>query len=171
MLSFHRTTREQEIAKMEEDIRKLSRRRGDSDSETERAAKRPKGPSAYQLEIAKYKKSKPSLKKGKKDESDVLAALSSFRTKLRGVGDDEEGGAGNETAPDAEEVEVDDDREWLNHRLHFPKGNEEVNQQAQDHYEVIDPRARGKKAIEEEKARKQERRGGPSKVFRASDRR
>ncbi|KAG8977987.1 hypothetical protein FRB90_008620, partial [Tulasnella sp. 427] len=69
---------------------------------------------------------------------------------------------------DQEGVEVDKDTEWLSHRLHFPKDNKEIDEQALEHYEVIDPRERGRKAKDEERERKQGRKGGPSKVFRAS---
>ncbi|KAG8916991.1 Peptidyl-prolyl isomerase cwc27 [Tulasnella sp. 417] len=171
-------SRDEEIAKMESDIRKLTRRHGDSDSENERAGKKAKGPSLLEQELAKYSKGRGGAgKKGKKkDESDVLAALSSFRSKLRDAPDDDEkmdiDGSNDAKEPnvnptdDQEGVEVDNDTEWLSHRLHFPKDNKETDEQALDHYEVIDPRARGRQAKDEEKERKQGRRGGPSKVFR-----
>ncbi|KAG8893983.1 Peptidyl-prolyl isomerase cwc27 [Tulasnella sp. 403] len=173
-----KTAREQEIAKMEEDIRKLTRRRGESDSEDEKrhASKKSKGPSLLEQELAKYAKGKHTAKKGKKDESDILAALSSFRSKLRNAPEDDEmdegDGKGKKAASeepigdDATNMEVDDDRDWLSHRLHFPRDDQETTEQALDHYEVIDPRARSRQARDEERERKQyQKRGGPSKAF------
>ena len=163
---------------MEADIRKLARRRGDSDSESEqeRKAKKAKGPSALQQELAKYSKGPKTSKKGaRKDESDILAALSNFRSKIRNNEDDApqldsdgDRDAKEDDSAETQEREVDDDVGWLRHRLNFPKDDGSTTAQAMDHYEVIDPRARGKQAQDEEKERKQnQRRAGPSQVFRA----
>jgi len=119
-------------------------------------------------ELAKYSKSRRVLKKGKdgkrKDEGNVLAALNSFRSKLKGsalVGDEMEAGDGDQE--DAKEmvageedpgVEIDDDRGFMSHALHFPKDDGEEGRKAERDYEVIDPRARGAKAKEEERERK-----------------
>ena len=97
---------------MEADIRKLARRGHDSDEEP--VKKKPKK-SYLEEEMAKYAKNRglQSKKGKKKDESDVLAALNSFRTKLKSTmfaedepkessamdvddGDDEKKGAGEE---------------------------------------------------------------------------
>ncbi|KAG8993931.1 Peptidyl-prolyl isomerase cwc27 [Tulasnella sp. JGI-2019a] len=180
-------SQQEKIARMEADIKKLSRRHGDDSDEDEaerqRAAKKAKGPSALEQELAKYSKGRTAGgKKGqKRDEGDVLAKLSSFRSKIRdapGGGDDDgmdgEGGeekdktVGNE---EVEGVEIDDDRDWLSHRLKFSKTMDlEEQSKAQDHYEVIDPRERGRQAKNEEKDRKGQRKGGPSKVFNAGRR-
>lgn len=148
---------------MEAEIRKLQKRRdGDSDDET--ARKKPKK-SYLGEELAKYAGSRGLHKKGRKrDEGDVLAALNSFRGKLKNTmfvnepeqasGDvegDEEGQAG--TAEDVG-MEVDDDTGFMAHALHFPKGNEVETDKAERDYEVIDPRARGARAREEERERK-----------------
>jgi len=61
------------------------------------------------------------------------------------VGQTEEGG-----------LEIDDDVEWLGHRLEFPKDNGQESARAEHDYEVIDPRARGARAKEEEKARRKD---------------
>jgi len=121
-------------------------------------------------------------KKGKKrDEGDVLAALNSFRGKLQDTMfvDEPEDGADGRTAPadpagdaggsgaggggqDEEGMEVDDDTGFMAHSLHFPKDDIEETKAERD-YEVIDPRARGAKAREEERDRKkaaQKARGG-----------
>ena len=130
--------------------------------------KKPKK-SALEEEMAKYAKGKGVHKKGKgrKDDSDVLAALNSFRSKLKSTvvedeppqeGKDGAGAAHGEGEPqptgEEEGMEVDDDVGFLGHMLHFPKGNEEEVAKAEREYEVIDPRQRGARAKEEERERK-----------------
>lgn len=62
-------------------------------------------------------------------------------------------------------IEVDDDRGFLSHALHFPKDDGEESRKAEKDYEVIDPRERGAKAKEEERERKRamKARGGGSR--------
>jgi peptidyl-prolyl cis-trans isomerase SDCCAG10 len=147
---------------MEAEIRKLQRRRDDSDDEDEASHKKVKR-SYLNEELVKYAKGKGLHKKGKKkDEGDVLAALNSFRGKLQSsiivdepepndvAGGDNGGGDGE----DGEEMEVDNDTGFMNHALHFPKDNGEETLKAERDYEVIDPRERGAKAKEEERLRK-----------------
>ncbi|KAF9564912.1 cyclophilin-like protein [Agrocybe pediades] len=152
--------RKDEIEKMEAEIRKLQKRRDGEDSGDEAARKKPKK-SYLAEELAKYSKGKGLHKKGKKrDEDDVLAALSSFRGKLQHTMfvDEQPDGAsgaaargGSEGQEDA--MEVDDDTGFMAHSLHFAKDDvEEVK--AERDYEVIDPRARGAKAREEEREKK-----------------
>ncbi|KAK7031761.1 cyclophilin-like protein [Favolaschia claudopus] len=173
-------SRKTEIEKMESEIRTLTKRRdgGDSDDELEAMRKPKKTKSYLEEELAKYSKGKGLHAKGKRrDESDVLATLSSFRGKLASmmVVDDED-----EPAPGAEEgeernegepklgmdedpgIEVDDDSGFLGHALHFPKDNGEESVKAERDYEVIDPRQRGARAKEEERERKraQKAKGG-----------
>lgn len=165
---------------MEAEIRKLSKRADGYDSDEERAVKKPKK-SYLEEELAKYAKGRGLQKKGKKkDESDVLAALNNFRGMLQGTswkdddddekmdvdqeqrGDDEkkkekggEGeGEGGEEEEEAEGLEVDVDRGFMKHALHFPKDNTEETNKAERDYEVIDPRQRGARAKEEEMERK-----------------
>jgi peptidyl-prolyl cis-trans isomerase SDCCAG10 len=142
---------------MEADIRALAKRAGGGeDSDDERAAKKPKT-SALAAELAKYAGARVG-KKGKKrgGEDDVLGMLSSFRTKLQqtpalaSAVDDE----GAEELVPEEGREVDDDAGFLAHALQFHKGNEEEVAKAERDYEVIDPRARGARAKEEERERK-----------------
>ena len=151
---------------MEAEIRKLTRKAHGDDSDEERVKKKPKK-SYLEEEMAKYTKSRGVHKKGKKkDEGDILAALSSFRSKLKTLDSDpeEEGheapeqptnaeGTG-EAAVEEESMEVDDDRGFLNHKLHFSKDNTEEVIKAERDYEVIDPRERGARAREEERERK-----------------
>ncbi|KAJ3782154.1 cyclophilin-like protein [Lentinula aff. detonsa] len=51
-------------------------------------------------------------------------------------------------------IEIDDDRGFLSHSLRFPKDDGEESRKAERDYEVIDPRQRGARAKEEERARK-----------------
>ncbi|KAI0080222.1 cyclophilin-like protein [Panus rudis PR-1116 ss-1] len=163
------SARQTEIEKMEAEIRKLSRKtRGgvssdDEDSHSSKA-KKPKK-SALEEEMARYVKGKGMHKKGKKrDESDVLAALNSFRSRLKSTdfgegekapGPTERSGEDQGTRGEEEEtLEIDNDTEFLSHALRFPKDNTEEAIKAERDYEVIDPRQRGARAREEERERK-----------------
>ncbi|GAW04465.1 cyclophilin-like protein [Lentinula edodes] len=127
-------------------------------------------------------KTKGSKGKGRaKDERDVLNVLNAFRGKLQmalpaAPEDDSEGKIGadgtennllkheeaKETQPPPANfpvgedpgIEIDNDRGFLGHSLHFPKDDGEESRKAERDYEVIDPRQRGARAKEEEKARK-----------------
>jgi len=141
---------------MEAEIRKLQKRRDDSDDE-DHSLRKPKK-SYLGEELAKYAKIKGVHKKGKKrDEGDILAALSTFRGKLQNtMSVDNEGEGGDErTVGEGEEgMEVDGDIGFLAHELRFPKDNTEETEKAERDYEVIDPRQRGAKAREEEREKK-----------------
>lgn len=167
-----RNARRTEIEKMEDDIRKFTKRAAGEDSDEEQTKKKVKK-SFLEAELSKYSKGRGLQKKGKgrKDETDVLAALDSFRGRLQGfmaVGNDIEGGEskgsdGLEGAGEEEGMEVDNDTDFLNHALSFPKDNTEETNKAERDYEVIDPRQRGARAREEERERKQRennRKGG-----------
>lgn len=169
--------RKAELARIESEVRKLTRRR-DSDDEEEEAQLKKKaktsGPSLIELQNAKYKRGSAAAKRQgrKKDESDILATLTSFRGKLQNMRSDSPPappGEGMEVdqPPEAagqpegaegagEGLEVDDDVEWLKHRLQFPKDNGQETARAEHDYEVIDPRARGARAKEEERARRKD---------------
>ncbi|KAG6849675.1 hypothetical protein H0H93_006391 [Arthromyces matolae] len=152
-----------EISKMEEDIRRLNKRRDGEDSDDEHIKKKPKK-SYLQEELDKYSKGRGLHKKGKrKDEGDILAALNNFRTKLQGSvektmdADDIEMGeedAGKDRGGEDAGLEVDDDRGFMNHALHFPKDDGEETRKAERDYEVIDPRQRNARAKEEEREKK-----------------
>lgn len=156
---------------MEAEIRKLTRKSRGEDSDDERDKKKSKK-SYLEEEMAKYAKQRGIHKKGKdgkrKDESDVLAALNSFRNKLKDIepeadqpdeGTSERQGT-EPAAPDAEEegMEIDDDTGFMAHALHFAKDNTEEVIKAERDYEVIDPRQRGARAREEERERKRAQR-------------
>ncbi|KAG8706574.1 Peptidyl-prolyl isomerase cwc27 [Ceratobasidium sp. 395] len=175
-----------ELEKMEAQVRKLARRHSDSESDGEREAKKPKGPSQLELELAKYKKGRgASSKKGKgkgRDETDVLAALSTFRGRLQQSmdGEDEEGEdtAMQDTPPkEGEEgeqgtenlLEVDDDSSWIGHRLRFTKDDGTETRRAEHEYEVIDPRARGNQARMEERERKAGKRSARDFALRSHE--
>lgn len=157
---------------MEAEIRKLTRKARGEDSDDEPAKKKPKK-SYLEEEMAKYAKSRGVHKKGKdgkkKDEGDVLAALSSFRSKLKDIEivpaeEPEEGAAEQpkegspEQGAEEEGMEVDDDTGFMSHALHFSKDNAEEVMKAERDYEVIDPRQRGARAREEERERKRAQR-------------
>jgi len=171
--------RQVEIEKMEADIRKIARRRAGSGSEDdEPAKKKAKGPSYLEQELSKYSKGRAASRKNakRKDESDVLAALESFRGKLqtlapeptdqeqleaREEGEAEPAGQGEEEAG----LEVDDDLGWLGHALHFPKDNAEVGKAERD-YEVIDPRMRSARAQEEAREKRRQQKASVGQAFR-----
>lgn len=170
---------------MEAEIRKLTKRR-DEDSDEDVKKKKLKK-SYLEEELAKYTKGRGTHKKGKDgkrrvDESDVLAALNSFRGKLqsqkwsdgedddvtmddqtKGLGMEEETKGGAQVATGGEEdpgLEVDDDFGFMKHVLHFPKDDGEETQKAERDYEVIDPRQRGAQAREEERERRRTLKAG-----------
>jgi len=151
---------------MEADIRNLARKR-DGDDSDEAPTKKLKNKSHLEEEMAKYAKNRGLHKKSKdgkrKDETDVLAALSSFRNTLHksalvlGEGDrvsDGEEGAERQAEQEDPGMEVDDDRGFLSHALRFPVDDGEESRKAERDYEVIDPRQRGARAKEEERERK-----------------
>ena len=163
---------------MEADIRRLTRRReGGDDSGDEAGRKKARTQKSYLAEeLTKYAKGRGLHKKGKgrKDEGYVLAAMNKFRdmlqssTSVEGVNEDEDEAGGNESGdtegevkPQEEEegMEVDDDRGFMNHALHFPKGDGEETRKAERDYEVIDPRQWSARAREEERGRKRTTRG------------
>lgn len=173
--------RRSEIEKMEAEIRKLTRRREvgeDSDEEAEK--KKAKTQKSYLAEeLAKYSKGRGLHKKGKgrRDEGDVLEAMNKFRGMLQATstsalgtndGEDEAGGDGDadgegeggvKLQEEEKGMEVDDDRGFMNHALHFPKDDGEETRKAERDYEVIDPRQRSARAREEERERKRATRG------------
>jgi peptidyl-prolyl cis-trans isomerase SDCCAG10 len=150
---------------MEADIKRLARRRDGGDSEEERRTKKTKNKSELEEELARYEKGRGAHRKGRKrDESNVLAALAGFRTKLQTAvvaGDETKDESKGDAEPGTQEeegdrntIEVDNDLGFLGHLLHFPKGNEEEVEKAERDYEVIDPRARSAQARQEERDRK-----------------
>ena len=147
-------SRPAEIEKVESEIRRPAKKRdGDpSDGEHKKKAKK----SYLEEELANYSIGRGLQKKGKdgkrKDEGDMLAALSSFRGKLQrsmliDEEPEEEGadkGEGEGAGADVAGMEVDDDRGFMGHVSHFLKDNGEETQKAERDYEVIAPRARAK---------------------------
>ncbi|KLO07445.1 cyclophilin-like protein [Schizopora paradoxa] len=161
------TERQKKIDELEKDIRRMkNKQEGGSDSEEERAKRKRKTTSYLDEEFARYEKSR-GLKskrdgKGKKvrDEGDILAKMSAFKSKIKGVlpeDDAEEGAEADEVEKTGEGeagMEVDDDTGFLSHKLYFPKGNEEEVSKAERDYEVIDPRQRSARAREEEREKR-----------------
>lgn len=166
---------------MEAEIRKLSRKARGDDSDDEPTKKKAKK-SHLAEEIAKYANSRGVHRKAKdgkraKDEGNVLAALDSFRTKLKTIApeDEEHTEEVNDTqAPpvvggdEDPGIEVDDDTGFLGHALHFSHDNTEEVIKAERDYEVIDPRQRSAKAKEE--AREKRRAAKPRDGGRGSRR-
>jgi peptidyl-prolyl cis-trans isomerase SDCCAG10 len=171
MLTYS-SARQTEIEKMEAEVKRLARQRDGADSDEERNVKKAKKRSQLDEELAKYQKGRGVHRKGQnKDESNVLAVLAGFRSKLQTSAskkdeeDDRElGGAPGDVGGQAIEgetgIELDNDRGFMAHLLQFPKGNDEEVQKAERDYEVIDPRARGAQARLEERERKHASRTG-----------
>jgi peptidyl-prolyl cis-trans isomerase SDCCAG10 len=169
---------------MEAEIRKLARRRDGDASDDDLPHKKKKSKSYLEEELAKYAKGRGLNKKGKdgkrKDEGDVLAALNSFRDKLKsstlnaleeGVereGNEEVNAAEKPSGAEDAGIEVDDDQDFMGHALHFPKDDGEETVKAERDYEVIDPRQRGAKAKEEERERRRamKAKGGSAQRYR-----
>jgi peptidyl-prolyl cis-trans isomerase SDCCAG10 len=163
---------------MEAEVKRLARQRDGGDSDEERNVKKAKKRSQLDEELAKYEKGRGVHRKGhNKDESNVLAVLAGFRSKLQtsvtakdGEADrdresgDAPGDVGEQAIEGGAGIELDNDRGFMGHLLCFPKGNEEEVQKAQREYEVIDPRARGAQARQEERDRKQATRMGKGPV-------
>ena len=162
---------------MEAEVKRLARQRDGGDSDEERNVKKAKKRSQLDEELAKYQKGRGVHRKGQnKDESNVLAVLSGFRSKLQTSvnaqdeeADRELGDAPGDVGEQAIEggtagIELDNDRGFMRHSLHFPKGNEEEVQKAEREYEVIDPRVRSAQARQEEQERKHATRMGKGPV-------
>ncbi|KAJ9092856.1 hypothetical protein QFC19_008580 [Naganishia cerealis] len=132
------TARKAAIERMQAKLRKLEKRQtgsdsddsdnDDSDDQREKKRKRA-GPSTLDQELAKYANARRGNRKGvRKDEDDVLAALSSFTSKIRKsdpqAGDQmedshpgEQKDKGVETGAEEEGLDVDDDVGWMSHAL------------------------------------------------------
>jgi peptidyl-prolyl cis-trans isomerase SDCCAG10 len=168
-LCLSSNARKLEIEKVENEIRKLTKRRDGDDSDDEPAKKKVKT-SYLEEELLKYSKMRGIYKKGKdgkkRDEGNVLAALNTFRGKLKSSGfgsvlakddaapRDGDDGEHKVTGEEDPGLEVDDDTDFLGHMLSFPKDDGEESRKAERDYEVIDPRQRGARAKEEERERK-----------------
>ena len=164
LIALCSSSRQAEIEKMEEEIRLLTRKARGEDLDDGPTKKKPKK-SYLEEEMTKYAKSRAIHKKGKdgkrKDEGDVLAALSSFRTKLKDIAPEPDAEEPPSAEPantndqadaepgaleEEEGMEVDDDVGFMSHALHFAKDNTEETIKAERDYEVIDPRQRGARA-------------------------
>ncbi|KAH9000160.1 cyclophilin-like protein [Lactarius akahatsu] len=165
------SARQTEIERMEAEVKRLARQRDGEDSDEDRNVKKAKKRSQLDEELAKYQKGRGVHRKGQnKDESNVLAVLAGFRSKLQtsvtaqDEADQELGGAAGDVGEQAIEggtgIELDNDRGFMGHSLNFPKGNEEEVQKAEREYEVIDPRVRSAQARQEERERKHASRMG-----------
>lgn len=132
---------------MQAKIRKLDNRRAGSDSDDsddDAPRKKRSGPSFLDQELAKYSAGRRGKRSGKRDEDDVLSALSSFTGKIRKAGPDE---VVREDGKDGEEIkrldddtgglEVDDDIGFMSHALKALKDdNAEQTRRAESDYTV-----------------------------------
>lgn len=133
---------------MEANLRKLSRRRsGSPDSDDEKDAKRRKGPSVLEAELASYTRGRKSKGKGKlNDDDDVMAALGLFTKKMSSAPKEKatkfEGDSADapreEEEQSGEGLDVDDDLGWMGHKLvEVRTGKDaEVSRRAEADYEV-----------------------------------
>ncbi len=123
---------------MQARLRKLDKKRAgsdasDSDSDADdRPTKKRSGPSLLDQELAKYSSARRTKgKRGKRDEDDILSALSNFAGKIRQA---EGGEAGDEKA--GEELEIDDDVDWIGHTLKAAKDDGSESRRAESDYTV-----------------------------------
>ena len=139
-------SRQAEIKRMQDDLRKLKKAQGqdsDSDSEdSEARRKRRKGVSYLEEELAKYSKgrgraaARAGNKRNRRDEEDdLLAELGAFSKRVTAdMGDDEE--ERGEGAAEEEGLEVDDDVDWMKHKLKFVVDEKELTRRAEEEYSV-----------------------------------
>ncbi|KAK4057631.1 Peptidyl-prolyl isomerase cwc27 [Microbotryomycetes sp. JL221] len=149
-----------EIAKVESDLKKMSRRDSDDDDGVEKGKNKKvkrSGPSLLQLEREKYANARGGKKTRGNDEDDTLDVLNSFRSKLYQAGDDDEEEDQTEKKPSAAEealgIEQDGDSDendagWLSHRLKFRK-DATLDQHSIEEYAVLDPLAKTDKSLAE----------------------
>ena len=136
---------------MQAKLRKLEKRTAgsdddSSDSDDAHDAKRKRtGPSFLDQELAKYSAGRRGNRKGaRKDEDDVLSALSSFTSKIRKNGSDAKeeervkDDEGDDEPREAEEgIEIDDDVGWMSHALKAVNdGNADQTRRAETDYTV-----------------------------------
>ena len=133
---------------MQAKIRKLDKRKSGSDSDDsddDAPRKKRSGPSFLDQELARYSAGRRGKRSGKKDEDDVLSALSSFTGKIRKAGTDdiardEDGRESEETRrldDDTGGLEVDDDIGFMSHALKALKDdNAEQTRRAESDYTV-----------------------------------
>ncbi|KAK6903458.1 hypothetical protein I203_106961 [Kwoniella mangroviensis CBS 8507] len=167
-------SRQAEIKRMEEDLRRLKKRTGDaSDSDSDEGrSKRHKGPSVLEQELAKYSKNrgraaaKHGNKRGRRDEEDdLLKEMSRFSSKVAKAAPDEDEEPttrptdGDEQAGE-DDLEVDDDVGWMKHSLKFLVDEKELTRRAEEEYSVIDPRAKARQLAQDSRREKEGHRKG-----------
>jgi len=131
---------------MQDDLRKLKKASGaDSDSDSDHETRKRQKVSYLEEELSKYSKgrgraAKTGNKRSRRDEEeDLLAELGAFSKRVmaddggRGIREDE--GEGEEGQGE-EGLEVDDDVDWMKHRLKFHVDEKELTRRAEDEYSV-----------------------------------
>jgi peptidyl-prolyl cis-trans isomerase SDCCAG10 len=137
---------------MQDDLRKLKKASGhDSDSDSDNDTRKRQKTSYLEEELSKYSKgrgraAKSGNKRSRRDEEDdLLAELGAFSKRVmadeggsadRPDGGEGEGGDGGEGE---EGLEVDDDVDWMKHRLKFHVDEKELTRRAEDEYSVCGP--------------------------------
>jgi peptidyl-prolyl cis-trans isomerase SDCCAG10 len=123
---------------MQARLRKLDKKRAGSDASDsesdvdDRPTKKRSGPSFLEQELAKYSSARQVKgKRGKRDEDDLLSALSSFAGKIRQA----EGGE-EEVDRAEDDQEVDDDVDWIGHKLRAAKDDGSESRRAESDYTV-----------------------------------
>jgi peptidyl-prolyl cis-trans isomerase SDCCAG10 len=126
---------------MQENLRNLKKRTGEaSDSESDDdSRKRRKGPSYLDEELAKYQtnrgraiKRTANTRRRREEEEDLLAGMTTFAQRVAESGAD---AADGEDVPE-EDLDVDDDVNWLRHDLKFLVDEKEVIRRAEEEYSV-----------------------------------
>jgi peptidyl-prolyl cis-trans isomerase SDCCAG10 len=140
--------RKAQIEEMQAKIRRLDKRRAGSDSDDsddDAPRKKRSGPSFLDQELAKYSAGRRGKRSGKKDEDDVLSALSSFTGKIRKAGtsdavrdeDDKESEETRRLDDDTGGLEIDDDIGFMSHALKATKEDDaEQTRRAESDYTV-----------------------------------
>lgn len=140
-----------EVAKVQADLRKMTRQAGSPDAEASTSKKKKEsGAALLAAERAKYQKGGRAIgKEGKKrreEDDDIMSALDGFRSKLKAAVTDQQAEEPMDEREDGYAGEIlegdDNDEGWLGHSLRFRK-DATMDQHTLDEYEVIDPRAQG----------------------------
>ena len=132
---------------MQENLRKLKKRTGeasDSESDSDDARRRRKGPSALEQELAKYSKGRGlakarsgNRKTKREEEDDILSEMARFSKKVARDADREEQDSarmGEDGEPEA--LDVDRDEDWFKHSPQFEVDEKELTRRAEDEYSV-----------------------------------
>jgi len=144
--------RQAAIDRMQAKLRKLDKKRAGAESESDdsdededdRPKKKRSGPPFLDQELAKYSAGRRGKRQGKRDEEDVLSALSSFAGKIRRA-EGNEAGEDDDARDEQEGLEVDDDVGWIGHALKAAKDTGDETRRAESDYTVSPTRSLGRR--------------------------